>query len=87
MRLPGYKRRDPDPVSVGVMTATPRQWFQPLPRPRWHPACWLRGHRPEWTSIRATGEQWTMHIPVCRRCNRLLDEGHAARSHDPVIDA
>jgi len=78
MRLPGYRRPEPDPLSVGVMAATPPRWRGPqLPRPHWHPWCWLRGHVPARTTLKHRGEKWGIHLDVCKRCARLLDGAHA----------
>lgn len=74
MKLPGYQRRPPDPISVGVMAATPRKWLPaPLPRPRWHLACKLRGHKPYRHHLTQQGSKWSVVVLMCQRCNKPLE--------------
>jgi len=77
----GYRRRDPDPITPGLMSAAPRPAVLKayLPRPRWHPLCAFR-HRPVEHKLTNRGERWAVFVSMCRRCHSLLGEPHATKS-------
>lgn len=74
MRLPGYKRSEPDPIRPGVMApGRAPSAILTLPRPRISILCALRGHKRIQHQLSNRGEQWSVFVFMCQRCHKLLD--------------
>lgn len=52
---------------------------------RFHPLCFLRGHRPEYWRLNAAGEKWAVYVYTCLRCNRVVGDSHAAKRLSPHV--